>query len=89
LAIRLGQARGTLDDTTVAELLEGLRALPQQIAEVRALESQIESLALTRYTARDALYVARRPALPDRARGRRSSKKRFSTFTPRAIRQAS
>jgi glucosamine--fructose-6-phosphate aminotransferase (isomerizing) len=64
LAIRLGQARGTLDEASASELLAGLRELPQQIAQVRSLESQIESVALTRYAARDALYVARGPLYP-------------------------
>jgi glucosamine--fructose-6-phosphate aminotransferase (isomerizing) len=64
LAIELGRARGTLDDASSAELLAGLQALPDQIRQVRALESQIESLALLRYSARDALYVARGPLYP-------------------------
>ena len=64
LAIRLGQARGTLDDAAAAELLIELEALPEKIMQVRALESQIESLALLRYSARDALYVARGALYP-------------------------
>jgi glutamine---fructose-6-phosphate transaminase (isomerizing) len=64
LALQLGRARGTLDDATYAELLAGLRALPDQMRQVGALESQIESLALLRYSARDALYVARGPLYP-------------------------
>jgi glucosamine--fructose-6-phosphate aminotransferase (isomerizing) len=64
LAMQLGRARGTLDDATGAELLAGLRALPEQMRRVAALESQIESLALLRYSARDALYVARGPLYP-------------------------
>jgi glucosamine--fructose-6-phosphate aminotransferase (isomerizing) len=64
LAIRLGRARGTLDEAAAAELLTGLSALPEQIMQVRALESQIESLALLRYSARDALYVARGALYP-------------------------
>ena len=64
LAMHLGRARGTLDPAEAAELLQGLRALPEQIKRVRALESQLESLALLHYSARDALYVARGPMYP-------------------------
>ncbi|HVY29694.1 MAG TPA: glutamine--fructose-6-phosphate transaminase (isomerizing) [Polyangiaceae bacterium] len=64
LAIRLGQARGTLDTALAAELLEGLRVLPEQLAEVRGLESAIELIAFKQHSARDALFVARGPLYP-------------------------
>jgi len=64
LAIHLGRARGSLDAADAAELLQGLQALPKQIERVRTLESQLESLALMHYSARDALYVARGPMYP-------------------------
>jgi glucosamine--fructose-6-phosphate aminotransferase (isomerizing) len=64
LAIHLGKVRGTLDELEAKRLVHGLRALPDQIRQVRALESQIESLATRRYAARHALYVARGPLYP-------------------------
>ncbi len=64
LAVELGRARGTLDAAAATELLAALRALPGQVACVRALESQIQSLALQFYGAQDALYVARGPLYP-------------------------
>jgi glucosamine--fructose-6-phosphate aminotransferase (isomerizing) len=64
LALHLGRVRGTLDDQTHADLVKGLRALPQQLKELQGLESQIEALALQRYQARDALYVGRGALYP-------------------------
>ena len=64
LALKLGTARGTLDTETGAQILAALRALPEQVRAVRALESQIQSLALQYYGARDALYVARGSLYP-------------------------
>jgi glucosamine--fructose-6-phosphate aminotransferase (isomerizing) len=64
LAIRLGQARGTLDQQTSDELLEALQTLPEQLQRVQALESQIEMLAMMRYRAKDALYVGRGALYP-------------------------
>jgi glutamine---fructose-6-phosphate transaminase (isomerizing) len=64
LALELGRARGTLDPASSAEILAALRALPDQVRQVRALESQIQSLALQYYAARDALYVARGSLYP-------------------------
>jgi glucosamine--fructose-6-phosphate aminotransferase (isomerizing) len=64
LALELGRARGTLDPASSAEILAALRALPEQVRQVRALESQIQSLALQYYAARDALYVARGSLYP-------------------------
>ena len=64
LALRIGQARGTLDQASYTELLSALHALPEQLRRVRALESQIESIALANYSARDALYIARGALYP-------------------------
>jgi len=50
--------------------LAALRALPEQLRRVRALESQIESIALAHYAARDALYVARGAFTRSRSKGR-------------------
>jgi len=64
LALRIAEARGTLEPGVHAELLAALRALPEQLRRVRALESQIESIALAHYSAHDALYVARGALYP-------------------------
>lgn len=64
LALQLGLARGTLEPAQAAEILAALQALPEQVRRVRALESQIQSLALQYYGAHDALYVARGPLYP-------------------------
>jgi glutamine---fructose-6-phosphate transaminase (isomerizing) len=64
LAIKLGRARGTLDDQTCAELLAALQELPPQLQRVQALESQIEILAMMRSNAKDALYVGRGALYP-------------------------
>jgi glutamine---fructose-6-phosphate transaminase (isomerizing) len=64
LAVQLGRTRGTLDSAEAGEIVAGLRALPAQLESVRELESQIESLAFRRHSARDALYVARGPLYP-------------------------
>jgi glucosamine--fructose-6-phosphate aminotransferase (isomerizing) len=64
LALQLGRARGTLDHAVSGDLLAGLEALPEQLQQVAGLESQIQSLALRHYSARDALYVARGPLYP-------------------------
>jgi glucosamine--fructose-6-phosphate aminotransferase (isomerizing) len=64
LALQLGLARGTLDQATCARVLAALGELPDQVRRVRALESQIQSLALQYYGATDALYVARGSLYP-------------------------
>jgi glutamine---fructose-6-phosphate transaminase (isomerizing) len=64
LAIKLGRARGTLDDRATEELLEALQALPEQLQRVQGLEAQIETLAMMRYRAKDALYVGRGALYP-------------------------
>jgi glucosamine--fructose-6-phosphate aminotransferase (isomerizing) len=64
LALRLGQARGTLDDLTSSELLTALEALPEQVRRATALESQLQQVAREYYLAHDALYIARGPLYP-------------------------
>jgi glutamine---fructose-6-phosphate transaminase (isomerizing) len=59
LAIRIGLARGTLEPTVGAELVQALRALPAQLERAQALESQIEALALRHHTMQNALYLGR------------------------------
>ncbi len=64
LAIKLGMARGTLSEEERVELLDGLAALPEQIAALRSSEALIERIAATCSETRDALYVARGPLYP-------------------------
>jgi glucosamine--fructose-6-phosphate aminotransferase (isomerizing) len=64
LALELGRARGTLDESEREQILAALVALPAQLRHMRALESQIQTLALQYCGARDALYVARGSLYP-------------------------
>jgi glucosamine--fructose-6-phosphate aminotransferase (isomerizing) len=64
LALRIAEARGTLEPSARAELLTALRALPEQLRRLRELESQIERIALAHHSAHDALYVARGALYP-------------------------
>lgn len=64
LALKLGEARGTLDPALHAELLQALQGLPEKLHRVSALEHQIQNIAREHYAATDALYVARGPLYP-------------------------
>ncbi|HEY2405106.1 MAG TPA: glutamine--fructose-6-phosphate transaminase (isomerizing) [Polyangiaceae bacterium] len=64
LAIRIGRARGTLNENASGELVRALRALPAQLERVHALESQIETIAMRYYSARNALYLGRGTLYP-------------------------
>mgnify|MGYP000089841032 CR=1 FL=1 len=64
LAVQLGRARGTLSEAEAAELIRGLRELPAQLESLCSLEAAIESVALRRHAARNALYIARGPLYP-------------------------
>jgi glucosamine--fructose-6-phosphate aminotransferase (isomerizing) len=64
LALKLGRERGTLDDGASAELIAALQELPKQLERVQGLEAQIETLAMMRYRAKDALYIGRGALYP-------------------------
>ncbi len=64
LAIRLGEARGTLDPALRDELLQGLRELPAHLERALALEPPIKKWAQAWQGARDFLYLGRGPLYP-------------------------
>jgi glucosamine--fructose-6-phosphate aminotransferase (isomerizing) len=64
LAIHLGRARGTVSADESATLLAALRALPERIGRVHALESGIEALAREWYATPNALFLGRGPLYP-------------------------
>lgn len=64
LALHLGSVRGTLNRTEADQLVTALRALPEQLRQVCALEEQIQELAWEHREAANALYIARGPLYP-------------------------
>ena len=64
LAIRLGEARETLDPALRAALLQGLRELPAVMERVVAQEKKLVQWAHRWQEARDFLYLARGPLYP-------------------------
>ncbi|WP_005036618.1 glutamine--fructose-6-phosphate transaminase (isomerizing) [Holophaga foetida] len=64
LAIRLGDARGTLDPALRAELLQGLRELPAVMERAVNQEKTLIKWAHRWQEARDFLYLARGPLYP-------------------------
>jgi glutamine---fructose-6-phosphate transaminase (isomerizing) len=64
LALRLGDAKGTLDPKLRAELLQGLRELPAVLERVSGLERQIVKWAQKWSEARDFLFLGRGPLYP-------------------------
>ena len=59
LAIRMGRATGSLDDTLAKRLLDGLVALPQALESALASRERIRDLASHLAGARSALYLGR------------------------------
>lgn len=59
LALRLGRARGTLDDERAEALVRGLRALPQQLESALATRERVRHVAPRLAAARSALYLGR------------------------------
>ncbi len=59
LAIRMGRATGSLDDTLAKRLLAGLVALPQALESALASRERIRDLAPHLAGARSALYLGR------------------------------
>jgi glucosamine--fructose-6-phosphate aminotransferase (isomerizing) len=64
LALHLGRVRGTLNQADAEQIVTALRALPEQLAQACALESQIQELAWEYRQATNALYIARGPLYP-------------------------
>jgi len=64
LALRIGEAKGTVDPRLRAELLQGLRELPAHLEHIGALEPQIIRWAQRWRDASDFLYLGRGPLYP-------------------------
>ncbi len=64
LALKLGEAKGTVDPALKAELLQGLRELPAHLERMNALEPQIMKWAHRWKDATDFLYLGRGPCYP-------------------------
>ncbi len=64
LALKLGEAKGTVDPLLKAELLQGLRELPAHLERLNALEPKIVQWAQRWQDATDFLYLGRGPCYP-------------------------
>jgi glutamine---fructose-6-phosphate transaminase (isomerizing) len=64
IAISLGQARGTLDESSAAALVAELIAVPGLLAQALKLEPAVEGIAHALARARDVLYLGRGTAYP-------------------------
>ncbi len=64
LALRLGQARGTLDPAVRAEIVQALRELPALLERVASTEQKIHQWAQKWHEATDFLYLGRGPLYP-------------------------
>ena len=64
LALKLGEAKGTVDPQLKAELLQGLRELPAHLERLNSLEPKIIQWAQRWQDATDFLYLGRGPCYP-------------------------
>jgi glucosamine--fructose-6-phosphate aminotransferase (isomerizing) len=64
LALKLGEAKGTVDPVLRAELLQGLRELPAHLERLNSLEPKIIQWAHRWKDAKDFLYLGRGPCYP-------------------------
>ncbi|NTV73572.1 MAG: glutamine--fructose-6-phosphate transaminase (isomerizing), partial [Holophaga sp.] len=64
LALRLGEARGTLDPAARAGIIQALRELPALLERVASTEKQIHQWAQKWHEATDFLYLGRGPLYP-------------------------
>jgi len=64
LALRLGEARGTLDAATRSEIIQALRELPALLERVSSMDRQIHQWAQKWHEATDFLYLGRGPLYP-------------------------
>jgi glucosamine--fructose-6-phosphate aminotransferase (isomerizing) len=64
LALRIGEAKGALDPSLRAELVQGLRELPALLERINSLEPRIAKWAQEWREAKDFLYLARGPLYP-------------------------
>ncbi|HZU52914.1 MAG TPA: glutamine--fructose-6-phosphate transaminase (isomerizing) [Holophagaceae bacterium] len=64
LALRIGEAKGTLEPPAREALLQGLRELPAHLERALALEPQLKTWAQAWREADDFLYLGRGPLYP-------------------------
>ena len=64
LALKLGEAKGTVNPLLKAELLQGLRELPAHLERLNSLEPKIMQWAQRWQDATDFLYLGRGPCYP-------------------------
>ena len=64
LALRLGEARGTLDPFTRNSILQSLRELPALLERMSAMDRQIHAWAQKWHESTDFLYLGRGPLYP-------------------------
>jgi glucosamine--fructose-6-phosphate aminotransferase (isomerizing) len=64
LALKLGEAKGTVDPQLKAELLQGLRELPAHLERLNGLEPKLVQWAQRWKDAQDFLYLGRGPCYP-------------------------
>jgi glucosamine--fructose-6-phosphate aminotransferase (isomerizing) len=64
LALKLGEAKGTVNPQLKAELLQGLRELPAHLERLNSLEPKIIQWAQRWQDATDFLYLGRGPCYP-------------------------
>ncbi len=64
LALKLGEAKGSVDPLLKAELLQGLRELPAHLERLNSLEPKIIQWAHRWKDATDFLYLGRGPCYP-------------------------
>jgi glucosamine--fructose-6-phosphate aminotransferase (isomerizing) len=64
LALRLGEARGTLDPALKRRVLAELRELPAKLEALRSIEPAVHALAEKWQNAKSALYLARGALYP-------------------------
>jgi glucosamine--fructose-6-phosphate aminotransferase (isomerizing) len=64
LALKLGEAKCTVDPVLKAELLQGLRELPAHLERLNSLEPKIIQWAQRWHDATDFLYLGRGPCYP-------------------------
>ncbi|HYZ13483.1 MAG TPA: glutamine--fructose-6-phosphate transaminase (isomerizing) [Actinomycetota bacterium] len=64
VALYLAQVRGPMFPEEIAEVVGGLRALPDQVRRTLALDEQVRAIAEEIHRARDVLFIGRHTGFP-------------------------
>jgi glutamine---fructose-6-phosphate transaminase (isomerizing) len=64
VALYLAQVRGPMFPEEIADVVAGLRALPDQVRRTLALDEQVRGIAEEIHRARDALFIGRHTGFP-------------------------